>query len=111
MSIKEIYVMMWTDFHLLNFICALNYISQKMKVNEISFLKGTLIFIKTCHEDSLLYEHVFVIRYLSYLDMRKVCSNLLDQICFNVLKKFFFLLSYLFCFLLQCPNYLTFCHS
>lgn len=61
-----------------------------MKVNEISFLKGTLIFIKTCHEDSLLYEHVFVIRYLSYLDMRKVCSNLLDQICFNVLKKFFF---------------------
>lgn len=82
-----------------------------MKVNEISFLKGTLIFIKTCHEDSLLYEHVFVIRYLSYLDMRKVCSNLLDQICFNVLKKVFFLLSYLFCFLLQCPNYLTFCHS
>lgn len=51
-----------------------------MKVNEISFLKGTLIFIKTCHEDSLLYEHVFVIKYLSYLDMRKACSNLLDQI-------------------------------
>lgn len=76
---------------------------------QIEFHLYTKLFIPK--DDSLLYEHVFVIRYLSYLDMRKVCSNLLDQICFNVLKKFFFLLSYLFCFLLQCPNYLTFCHS
>lgn len=45
---------------------------------QIEFHLYTKLFIPK--DDSLLYEHVFVIKYLSYLDMRKACSNLLDQI-------------------------------